>query len=67
MQERFCDGSLNIMNLWLYVMKLFNAVKQMTARCALKCKISKNNLVNMAIFLILNYCLICYVAVGPMS
>jgi len=40
-------------------MKLFNAVKQMTARFAFKFKISKNNLVNMAIFLTLNYCLIC--------
>lgn len=62
MQERFFDESVNIVNLWLYVLKLFHAVKQMTSCCSLKCKISKNNLVNMAVFLILNYCLICYVA-----
>lgn len=60
-QERFYGESVNIVNLWLYIMKLFHAVKQMTF-CALKCKMSRNNLVNMAIFLILNYCLICYVA-----
>lgn len=30
MQERFYDENVNIVNLWLYVMKLFHAVKQMT-------------------------------------
>jgi len=51
MKERFCDKSNNVVNLWLYVMKLLHAVRQMTF-CALKCKLLKNNLVSMAIFLI---------------
>jgi len=58
MKERFCDESTDVVNLWLYVLKLLHAVRQMTF-CALKCKISNNNLVNMAIFSVLNYCLIC--------
>ena len=57
MKERFFDENINVVNLWLYVIKLLHAVRHMTF-CALKFKMSKNNLVNMAIFLILNYWLI---------